>query len=375
MLWLFTGKQGAGKTQLMITEALYLSGMLKRPNLFTYIKNLFDRDKELKLKTPKRPVYQYGIDEIKIDEWRSITKSELNVWWKHCDPGSILLVDEAQFPFYKHKEITNEDGEKEPEPKYSMLTKNRHHGIDIFMATQDPSFIDKWVVKNCTKHFHLYRPMDVSIPTLSVWYTGQVSPDTDTAQKKAINSQYKYDKRIWKLYQSAEIHTHKFRPPKYLFYLIIALIAGFYGVYNAFSVFGGRFINDEPTSAQGQKKPGQKNHNKGTPESVPLDHEEYLAQYVPRIKNLPYTAPIYDELTKPTKVPVPACFSLGPKEGQCTCYVDSQPFPTDNAFCQGVAKFGIWVPFDAEPKQEQSQTAQAQPSTNGPINPFAERVN
>jgi hypothetical protein len=57
---------------------------------------------------------------------------------------------------------------------------------------------------------------------------------------------------------------------------------------------------------------------KDTSRKPPLTPREYVESYSPRIDGLAYTAPVYDEVTKPTEAPVPvACIESASKGCRC----------------------------------------------------------
>lgn len=75
---------------------------------------------------------------------------------------------------------------------------------------------------------------------------------------------------------------------------------------------------------------------------------EYVAAYKPRIGALMHTAPVYDKLTEPKRVPVPAACMEMPSKG-CKCFTqDATPYPTDDAFCRQVVRSGLFLAFAPE---------------------------
>ena len=86
------------------------------------------------------------------------------------------------------------------------------------------------------------------------------------------------------------------------------------------------------------------------------DLKEYAWNEAPRVAGLPETAPKYDELRKPVRVPVPAmCVQIGDaresKQVQCKCYsqqatlMDGVPFN----MCVEFARHGRFMDFDPDP--------------------------
>ena len=80
----------------------------------------------------------------------------------------------------------------------------------------------------------------------------------------------------------------------------------------------------------------------------PLSTAEVLASYAPRIEGLPYTAPRYDEVTKPVTAPFPAaCMSMGPV---CRCYSQQGTLiQADKSLCLQIVKNGFFQDWAATP--------------------------
>lgn len=89
-----------------------------------------------------------------------------------------------------------------------------------------------------------------------------------------------------------------------------------------------------------------------------------MASYVPRVDGLQYTAPAYDELTKPVRVPVPAaCVRI---RGECECWTQQGTrLETTPQVCEQVVKRGFFESFDADaraPKVQERVQAVQQPA-------------
>jgi len=79
-----------------------------------------------------------------------------------------------------------------------------------------------------------------------------------------------------------------------------------------------------------------------------------VASYVPRVPGLQYTAPAYDELTKPSRVPVPAaCVQI---RGGCECWTQQGThLETTQQICDQVVKRGFFEAFDADGRMARNQ--------------------
>lgn len=104
--------------------------------------------------------------------------------------------------------------------------------------------------------------------------------------------------------------------------------------------------------------------------------KEYVASYVPRVPGLQYTAPVYDELTKPSRVPVPAaCVQI---RGGCECWTQQGThLETTQQICDQVVKRGYFEAFDADgraPKNQERVQVVQQPASAPAVEPQEVRV-
>jgi zona occludens toxin len=114
------------------------------------------------------------------------------------------------------------------------------------------------------------------------------------------------------------------------------------------------------TPALGQFVPNNTNTtqtNSARPVDPVADAIQYAARETPRIAGLPHTAPKYDELTKPVRVPVPAmCIEKGSLQSSsgltCKCYTQQgTPMAVEMSMCRTIAQNGYFQDFDADPKR------------------------
>lgn len=337
MITLLTGLPGNGKTLF----ALW------------YIKQKAERE--------QREVYYNNIKDLNLP-WTLLDKPEE---WMSCPAGSIIVLDEAQFVFPKKP-----NGSRLPD-HYERLATHRHQGFDIYVITQHPSLIDNFVRQLVGQHFHAVRKFGMNRATVYEWSACNPAPQNQASQKSAISLKWTYPKEVFSYYKSAEVHTVKRAIPAKIF-----LAIGFVGLV----IFGGWFAMHQYKAryekpVDGQSKiadgagPGAVNvidtANVVSPDLVDpvADATQYMFNQTPRIASLPETAPKYDDLTVPKRVPVPAmCVQIGSvtsgKEIRCKCYTQ-QATPLDIEFnmCISIARNGRFMDFDPEPMRQQEQSA------------------
>nr|GFD36145.1 hypothetical protein [Tanacetum cinerariifolium] len=106
------------------------------------------------------------------------------------------------------------------------------------------------------------------------------------------------------------------------------------------------------TSGSARAKGGSSSYSKEAVDPV-ADARAYAFANSPRVTGLEHTAPKYDELTKPVRVPVPAmCIQRREKASgavTCKCYTQQgTPMNVDPLMCVGFARDGFFQEFETE---------------------------
>jgi len=175
MLTLVTGLPGSGKTQMIIDKLI----KKKLPVYYANIKLLF---------------VPAGWHEFKPEEWQSLPA------------GSVMLIDEAQ-DFFPVGSLAVPDW-------VLQLSKHRHKGIDGFLITQAPTFVHSFVRKLCGEWLDVVRMFGRNASSV------HCRSKVDDSQAITSSQIYKYDRDIWKLYESATVHTSHGRIPFKVFAVI-----------------------------------------------------------------------------------------------------------------------------------------------------------
>ncbi|WP_293781278.1 zonular occludens toxin domain-containing protein [uncultured Oxalicibacterium sp.] len=328
---LITGLPGNGKT-------LYA---------LKYVKEWSERE--------SRPVFYHGIqlgDEL-AGKWTPIDPEK----WFDAPPGAIIVIDECQIIF-RPRSLG-----KEPPPYVARLETIRHQGLNIVLITQHPLLVDSSIRRLCGKHMHCIRKWGTESSTIHEWPSVRDNCDKPAGRKDSIKHAWKFDKSIYALYKSAEIHTIKRNIPMrvwLLFALPVILIAMAYLVY---WLMVGKKMKDQPpqpaqfTSSQPvqQSSPPQKEKWQD-----PLaDAKRYMFDETPRVSGLQHTAPKYDGVTAPVTAPIPAaCVKM---RGECKCYSQQGTIlAVELATCEQIVEKGFFVDFKQEQPQQQ-QSAYGQP--------------
>lgn len=310
-----------------------------------------------------RQVYYHGIPELTLD-WVHLEDPKE---WAKCPPGSIVVLDEAQ------KIFRNRSMGAQPPQYVADLETHRHLGIDLVFITQHPALIDPAVRRLSGRHEHLVRINGFQASTIHRWEAVKDNCDKPAQRKDSEKTRWKFDKSIYSLYKSAELHTVKGSVPgrvKLLAVLFVLLVA--------MAWYFGAFLKKkttaaEPAIATATSLPSQSSqspiggfHSEAMAAPGPavdplVDAENYVFKETPRVTGLPYTAPKYDSITAPTRAPVPAmCIQIGSADSEkidCRCYTQQATRIVDmeKNMCLEFARQGRFQDFNPEPTRQVEQ--------------------
>ncbi|KAB2963860.1 zonular occludens toxin domain-containing protein [Zoogloea sp.] len=352
MIYLYTGVPGAGKTLFCLRD------------MYDFWKaDAVRKTKEAKVHEGEwanyaRPVYVSRVKDLAVPGWKLL---ENPAEWHKCEVGAIIMMDECQEDFPPRP-----NGSNVPE-HVARIADHRHKAQDLFLITQHPSSIDNFVRRRVEQTNWVLRKFGSKLVVFYSW------PGVCEAPEKSKGSGFKrerlYPKEVFSWYKSAEAHTHQFKLPREAWYFAAALVAiplaGFV-LYQA--VIGLGFKPDEKRpegNLQTEKKDGKPLEPPRPPDPV----KTYLTAYTPRLEGLPHTAPAYDQMTQPTRVPVPAaCVDI---RKTCTCYTqDATKLNMDQALCRQIVASGFFVQFNPERERREqvasgaSRAAESRPQTD-----------
>lgn len=323
MLRLVTGSPGDGKTSNELWEFLNGEQYKGRPKYCTPI-NGFEPEK-------------HGVKPIEH------VKS-----WQDLPEGSVIFCDEVQ-------DFIGTDIGKEPPEWAKQLARHRHRGFDFIFTTQDPMYMHSFVRKLCKPHVHYTRPWNMKCFKFE-WETPQGNPNAASAKKTALRKPVTTNPKVFELYTSTVLDTHKKRPPYKIIFgfagaLILASLAIWFAVHQLRTVSHGagrdttsvaapaapHSMPDKPLTQQAASAIAPQ-----TP-SKPVWDEDSVK---PRIPGLPYTAPVYDGLTAPTDFPRVAACMASADRNSCNCYTQqATPIDVPRGACEVFVKHGSFDPW------------------------------
>lgn len=333
MIILITGVPGSGKTLYTVSELL---------------------NKQFK----DRPLYINGIPDLLIPH-EPLSDEDLQHWFDgRVQTNGVICIDEVQ-RLWRPRSSTSAVPEH-----IAKLETHRHQGLDFVIITQHPQLIDANVRRLVGRHIHVRRAWGMKGAMIYEW--DHCSTNTQ-AVKQAQTKLWKYDKKAYELYKSSELHTKAFgNVPMILKAGLLLLFAAPLIWYYAGKTMYQRFGGEAKKMEQVMGSPG----DVAVPgyggqfgqQARPMTTGEYVATFEPRVEGLQHTAPRYDELTKPTRVPLPVgCLKTAKR---CDCFTqDATPYKTTPELCQQFAEKGFFIDFPTEQHQQQAQPEQKPQTT------------
>lgn len=293
--------------------------------------------------------------------------------WEDLPNGAVLVVDEAQEWFR-----TRRTG-LAPESVLAM-EKHRHRGIDFLLTTQQPTYLDKHLRGLVGKHEHLVRNFQHESSNVFEFRECYDDVQDTRLRDRASYSLWRFPKEDYALYQSAEVHTVKAKLPlKMKLYIVAGVVAlglfGFVG-WKAYATWGTDAAPSARPSA-GSPAPdgrggiglrqmfGDRSATSGGRRSY-ANAGELAEDILPRVPELPWSAPIFDG-RRAQSDPEVFCMASGAgqdgsgkhREASCTCLSEQGTrYYLPEASCRMIAKNGqAYNPFRRAERDTQRQGA------------------
>lgn len=347
MIYLYTGSNGSGKTL----------------NVIKFIEEVLNKDHE-------RQVFYFAPPDQPLNpnsdflDWSPLTVVDAQNWFDYPQ-GSIFLIDECRhvFPFRPNNR---------PIPDFvDRLSEHRSKGYDFVLTAQKPSSqFDPAIQGFIEEHRHLVAKNGMNRSTHYIYQSFCSSPLNPPALQDVDTQSIPFDKKYFDYYRSASIHTKVKRTPyKQIFlysFLLILLLSSIIYAYRSITSFNVNTSDsvDHPKSSSISTMPMLSNPENSKPKLSPEDEKlEYLTARIPRVPELPYTAPIYDALTIPKDFPRIAACIRSERTKSCSCYTQQATKINVNYLtCVNYVKQSTFNPFkqpENTKKQFQQQSGQS----------------
>lgn len=353
MLYLRTGANGSCKSLFTLRDLRDLQLKTGRPVCI-----IVGDDKD-----PTRQYVKIKPEIMAEFEWSTC---QFKDWFDQAD-GTIFLADEC------HNYMPKRSPSAAVPTPIKLLAEHRARGFDFFLLTQHPMNIDEFVrrlVGSPGWHQHLKRVFGgTNVTRVLQWDAVNPQCEKNGSGKTAEVDTRTQPTEVYKWYDSASLHTAKVRIPKQLIVMVVALLLvpalGYIAVKRLLPSSSTDAAKKEPGQARADLSHAVPPGGPSTNERKPMTTAEYAASYRPRLAGLMHTAPAYDQLTVPKRVPVPAACVESKAKG-CKCYTqDATPYPVDLAMCRQLVAHGAFLAFQAEGERSERQ-GPAQPVQQAP---------
>lgn len=238
--------------------------------------------------------------------------------WRDTPEGALVVYDEAQ---QSHLYPSNAQRGPVTDQRLTAMETHRHTGHDLVFITQAPTFVHHHIRKLVGLHVHLYRSRGLQAASKYEWSHVCDSPNDRKEQQRADFVLWKFPKEHFSFYTSAVMHTHKFRMPKKLGFLLIFLVFG------VGFVAKNLFTNDGLASLGDNVKP------------------DLIADVQPEVLK-PVKSP-YDWSDTPAAVPVAGCIA-NHQTNKCMCFdASGVTLAMEHAQCLSVVRSPLPRSFSA----------------------------
>lgn len=307
-----------------------------------------------------RQVYTCNIPGINIPGWLQIAHPDE---WMNVPDGCIIIIDELQ-------DFWGKSPAGAPVPKPILeLSKHGKRGIDFYFITQEPNLVHATPRDLCQHHFYVVRAFGTHNASVRKFERMQLHPEK--VKKLGELTPWRYPKEAFEWYKSADVHNIKRSIPLKVKIIPVVLLCVVLAIYGAIRFATGTLSKAQGKTATSANLVPSASNNSSTASnlastSMTQTPAQYAASFAPRIEGLAYTAPRYDELTKPTTAPFPAaCVSMGKK---CQCYTQQgTKLQTSAGLCGEIVKNGFFMDFAiAPPGAGAAPVAQAAPAPASP---------
>lgn len=349
MITLITGGPGTGKTAWLLDQLI-----------------------NLRKQEPDRELYIHGVRGLTgIQHEQIFCKSQLcdicrsqdekltpeakyvENWPEWKSAGSLVVVDEVQRIWRPRS------GGAQMPAAVSGLETHRHYGLDFWLISQGPHLFDNAIRLLVGRHVHLVAKWSGR----SQYEWPECKQDVQSRGDAVVRT-YTLPKRVYSMYESAEVHTvQNKRKPLSFYAAIIAVVLAVvlisfigyrlknHGVVASHTVSEG--VGGAPPSPSGAATAQQT-----VPTVAPKTAEQIQTSFTPVVVGLPWTAPVYQELAKPVALPVVSGCIKTKDDKRCSCYTQQASIvDMPHATCLIYVDKHAFNPFQ-QPKQQPMQDNQ-----------------
>lgn len=347
MIFFITGSLGAGKTSSTLWDLINNPDFKGRPKYATFIRG-------------------FKYEECGFEQ---IDKNDLENWCYWADPkddfsavsnfekGSIIFIDEADLFF------PSSISDKNPPRWLRELARSRHHGLDFFIITQQAKMVCSFLLGLIQTHIHYHRPNGSEEVTRYSWENYQPNVYSKVNRAIGLPQKIKVDPKVFTLYESTVQNTRIKTPPIHIYkklaaFLLPMLLAPLIVWYMMYY----RHLPPEVAKTDKQQEVKQTASTSTTTPTTQQTTQQNqtdlgsldgastktltIKDFVPPVPSMPWAAPAYVDLVKPTDFPrIAACVSGNSSTNKafkgCRCFTQQYtPIDVPQESCERMVKEG-----------------------------------
>lgn len=242
-----------------------------------------------------RLIYVSGIPDLQIDHQ---VLGDPTAWPDVVPDGSIVVIDEVQRVWRPRG-----PGQKVP-PDIAALETHRHRGLDFYVVTQAPRLMDSNIRGLVGRHVHL---RDLGIIGRWWYEWPECADNCATAWRNApIKKRYRLPKEVFAKYKSASVHVKPIRSvPWMLAVMVVALLVTGLMSWRGYVAISSKLnpaTQAAPVKSLDTIVAKSVDLGVAAPVGTPYD----ATAFIPRVSNVPESAPAYDALRVVVAMPVVA---------------------------------------------------------------------
>lgn len=333
---------------------------------------------------------------LHVDTEGREAKAYMARWFHWAPPGAMIIIDEAQAIYpAKRKDFKPEnldypggpDQAKEDERPvdiFEAYDMHRHYNWDVFLCTPNISKVHADIRQSAQVAFRHYSMGELLPWKKGKWREVEHDPENNGKAKShayGVPKEYKAVPAVFRTYQSTKTGEHQsnqgpqsiFKDKRVVAYLLVAGTSLSIFLYLAV----GKFLDyQEPETPveESQQSPGPggpdvvpDGDSVRTPEARPQNNgrvnspQGYAELWTPRVKGVPHSAPVYDDVYEVKDFPRPQCI-VREKNDDCRCYTQqATPLDIPEGQCREIVANGYWDPTRGpDTGQQQIQGAQGE---------------
>lgn len=342
MITLITGGPGTGKTAWLLNQLLDLRKIEPDKELYIHgVRNLRGiAHEQIFCKSQLCDICRAQDKDQKSKDVKFVED-----WPQWKVTGSLIIIDEVQRIWRPRT------GGTPPPESVSGLETHRHYGLDFWLISQGPHLFDNAIRLLVGRHIHLVAKW--SGRTEYEW--PECKQDVQS-RSDAVIRPYSLPKRVYSLYDSAELHTKQNKRKPISFYALI--VAGILALTLGYTVFSRIKAKMTPPVIEVVESGGGALATPSDSTTInPVNIIDAYPDFTPRIPGVAETAPAYAKLIQVKAVPLLAGCVLSSKG--CKCYTSqATPYPSTDLYCREVVNNHRFNPYLAERRQDKIITAE-----------------